>query len=402
MKIKKITPLLNISFFASLLFWGQVSFAQATPPLEVKNVSATPGNREVSLQWEQATDEDGVVVGYKIYYGTASVQSPEDAYEEYISVSTKTDYTVKNLQNGTAYFFAITAIDDEENESETYSKEVSATPETQSPAVVSAVQISNVEVSVNLSKPVKLQGGASSFYFEEIDTGREIPISNAVAEGDTVKLIIPSGSLDFGKNYKIMATSLVEDLSGNPIRSGITDSAEFKAIFFDDNTPSSTEIKATVPEQEAPQENSEINSGAPNSYNAAPSDSVVPLDASLLKVDSSLLKTEEMVVLSWQPAPDLDNDIADQVLFIQKGMNGWDDGISIGKYTNKIEVDVKLNQNYQVKILTVDTSGNESKGVQLSFSTNLVDTGSSTRIMILVLVLSLGIVGVFFGRRKTI
>ena len=109
-----------------------------------------------------------------------------------------------------------------------------------------------------------------------------------------------------------------------------------------------------------------------------------------------------MVTLSWQPAPDLDNDIADQILFVQKGMDGWGDGISIGKYASKIEVDVELNQNYQVKIITVDTSGNESKGIQLSFTTNLADTGSSTEVVSLVLLCSFFVVGFFFFRRKTI
>ena len=402
MKIKKILSAFLLGVFSAVLFLD-VAFGQARPPLEVKSVEASSGDKEVSLQWEASTDEDGVVVGYKIYYGTTSVKTGNDSYEEQVSVSTRTKYTIRNLQNGKEYFFSVTAIDDEENESETYSKEVSAVPEAKSAAVISAVQVSNTEILVVMSKPVILQGGTGSFYFEEKDTGREIPINDISVENDKVRIVFANDALDFGKNYKIMATSLVEDLAGTPIRSGITDSAELKALFFEEpstlSEPDQAPPTETVPHVEPIKE---VVVPEPIAYSSAPANMAAPLDASLLKVDSSLLESEQMVTLSWQPAPDLDNNIADQVLYLREGMKSWDDGISIGKYTSKIEIDVELNQNYQVKIITLNTSETESKGAELSFTTNLADTGTSSHMTTLALVFAMGMGSLFFFTRSAI
>ena len=248
MKMKKIFSVLSIA--VSFLFGGIV-FGQAISPKEVKNVSATAQNGEVTLRWNESTDEDGVVVGYKIYFGRNSVKTGSDSYDEDISVSSKTTHTIKNLQNGSEYFFALTAIDDEENESETYSKEVSAIPEADSPAVISATQESNTIILITMSKPVKLQGGTSSFYFEEKGTRREIPIKDINVEKANVRITIAADALDFDKKYNVMATSLVEDLSGNPVRSGITDSAEFKAIYIEEKVVQA-EPSSPPPPHQAP------------------------------------------------------------------------------------------------------------------------------------------------------
>jgi hypothetical protein len=71
---------------------------------------------QVSLQWDPNTEPD--LLGYKVYYGSSS-----RSYQFNNDVGNKTTCTVSNLEDGKAYYFAVTAYDASGNES-TYSGEV--------------------------------------------------------------------------------------------------------------------------------------------------------------------------------------------------------------------------------------------------------------------------------------
>ena len=70
---------------------------------------------QVTLAW----DAENGVAGYKIYYGTVSKH-----YTSFIDVGKNTTYTVPNLSDGITYYFAATAYDASNLESD-YSNEVS-------------------------------------------------------------------------------------------------------------------------------------------------------------------------------------------------------------------------------------------------------------------------------------
>ena len=72
---------------------------------------------DVLLRWHANIEPD--LQGYNIYYGTQS-----ESYGPPISVGKITEYTVSNLEPGTTYYFAISALDIAGNES-TYSSEKS-------------------------------------------------------------------------------------------------------------------------------------------------------------------------------------------------------------------------------------------------------------------------------------
>jgi len=71
---------------------------------------------EVTLGWDPNMEPD--LAGYKVYYGSSS-----RGYEFSIDVDNTTTFTVSTLENGRTYYFAATAYDTSDYESE-YSNEV--------------------------------------------------------------------------------------------------------------------------------------------------------------------------------------------------------------------------------------------------------------------------------------
>jgi fibronectin type 3 domain-containing protein len=74
----------------------------------------------VTLAWDASPSPN--VVGYRLYYGTAS-----RAYTHSLATGSATTVTVSNLVRGTTYYFAVTAIDEFGLESD-FSEEISYMP----------------------------------------------------------------------------------------------------------------------------------------------------------------------------------------------------------------------------------------------------------------------------------
>jgi hypothetical protein len=80
-------------------------------------------DKRITLVWDAATD-DKQVKNYKIYYG----QDVKDLSQNVMTTDASTTWYVPNLEDGKEYFFAVTAIDNEGNESAAKSEIVSAIP----------------------------------------------------------------------------------------------------------------------------------------------------------------------------------------------------------------------------------------------------------------------------------
>jgi len=100
--------------------------ADTTTPSDVENLKAEAGNQKITLTWDASTDNQQIK-GYNIYYGTETVNETSGAYTVSISAENVTSYEITGLINGTKYYFALTAVDTSNNESDYYSDEVSAT-----------------------------------------------------------------------------------------------------------------------------------------------------------------------------------------------------------------------------------------------------------------------------------
>lgn len=273
--IKNIVALFAFAIFI-LMLAVPVAYAQAdtTPPADVENVKAVAGNAEVKLSWNVATD-DTLVKGYKIYYGTTPVQEDGDVYEfEPLDVGNVITYTMKELTNGTTYYFAVTAYDEVANESINYSVEVSATPsatasDTKAPTVTGAESISKNSVVVSFSEAIQLPSmdATSAFSIVEDGSGIELGIQTVVMNPEDItdkSVSIVTSDQKPETNYIVTAGIQIKDLSGNPIESGTSDTAVFAGTDTDplagdkeagsdsgqDDTEGPIMIKLNVPDNE--------------------------------------------------------------------------------------------------------------------------------------------------------
>lgn len=101
----------------------QVAPPAGDPPSQVFGVIGFGSDQRVTLVWEAATD-DGTIDHYNIYYGL----DPANLTESVETADAATTWYVPGLENGKEYFFAVTAVDNDGNESAEWSELVNAIP----------------------------------------------------------------------------------------------------------------------------------------------------------------------------------------------------------------------------------------------------------------------------------
>lgn len=97
-------------------------------PSQVTNVDITASDGEITLTWSASTDDEEID-GYKIYFDTKSIDEDDkdDAY--WRNVGNSLEYTFDDLVQKEKYYFYVVAYDNDDNESLSWSAEVSATYE---------------------------------------------------------------------------------------------------------------------------------------------------------------------------------------------------------------------------------------------------------------------------------
>ena len=157
------------SFQSSLLSLKLVVF------LSVLFYSNLVSAAQVTLAWDANTDPD--LAGYMIYYGFAT-----RAYDYVVDVGDQTAFTLSGLEDGHTYYFALTAYDTEDLESD-FSNEVTKNFEFDNqPPTADAGPDQTVDegVIVTLSglNSIDPDDGIASYFWEQTD-GPAVDLSNA-------------------------------------------------------------------------------------------------------------------------------------------------------------------------------------------------------------------------------
>jgi hypothetical protein len=90
-----------------------------TPPSSPKGVYCVTGNKAVYIYWERNDESD--FYRYKIYWAPETdgiIPEPDDDFELITSIPNPPQYTDTDVENGTTYYYVITAVDNSGNESE--------------------------------------------------------------------------------------------------------------------------------------------------------------------------------------------------------------------------------------------------------------------------------------------
>jgi len=106
-------------------------------PAPPTGLTATPGDSQVSLQWNANSETD--LAGYEVYRSTSQGGAYTRLNSALVTVNSYIDTTA---ENGTTYYYVVTAVDQAEAESD-YSNEVSATPQSQP-----AVHVENIAMAL--------------------------------------------------------------------------------------------------------------------------------------------------------------------------------------------------------------------------------------------------------------
>lgn len=244
-------------------------------PSDVEKLTAVIGDKMVTLRWDPAKDDNGVV-GYKVYVGPDEVTATNTAkYAEHKQIENVTNFEVKDLENGKMYYMAVTAVDAAGNESENYSPYVAVKPmnkivaavndvesktvaavtkdekvadvvaaapsapaapagnDTTAPTVKSAVATYKGQVKVTFSEGVKLPAlkPDKSFTVQDNIVYEKLNVKDAFMDPNDktgTVVLLDTDDQNPDSDYVVTVSSDVEDLAGNPISSGTSDVAQFK------------------------------------------------------------------------------------------------------------------------------------------------------------------------------
>ena len=162
---------------------------------------------DVIVRWDPNTEPD--LMGYKVYWGT----SPRN-YTNVGNAYNDTSYTVSNLQEGVQYYFAVTAYDTANNESD-FSIEVSYTVQFKDldpPEISSVILVSTTELDLTYNENVE-ESSAVALDNYQINNGITI---NSITLDSNKRIVHIKTTPHQPGNYTITVNS-VADTAGNII-----------------------------------------------------------------------------------------------------------------------------------------------------------------------------------------
>lgn len=89
--------------------------ADTTPPSAPANLEGVSGDSEITLNWNANSESD--LDGYNVYRAEESFSSVSGLTPLNSQLLSENGFTDTNVANGTTYYYRITALDEDENES---------------------------------------------------------------------------------------------------------------------------------------------------------------------------------------------------------------------------------------------------------------------------------------------
>lgn len=168
--------------------------SDTTPPSSVTNITATPGDKSVTLSWTNPNDSDFVCTRITFTKASNQVTNPITVQGEPGKNSTT---TIVGLENGTEYTFSLTALDEKQNESIPIS--IKATPKSQ---VIYSVEVEDFTVTPRDSSVILSWTNPSDidFYGIEItvnDTKTTLDATPSEKQSYTVSNLINNNEYTF-------------------------------------------------------------------------------------------------------------------------------------------------------------------------------------------------------------
>ncbi len=237
--MKKLFSFLLASALLLSSTMSLLAVAETTPPGDVEHIEGVILNSAAHIRWSEA---DGDVEGYQIHYGDSPVLEPGEEFDDSIDVGDVLEYTVTDLENGTAYYFAIIAYSSEGDESLNWSPQVEVVPDADAPdtingdenppQVVDAEALNKEEVKVEFSKAVVLpeEDPELTFTIEDEDSLELLLVLEAVMDEEDEEektVILLTEPQEEDTEYKLTVGIQVKDKFGNSIVSGTSDTALF-------------------------------------------------------------------------------------------------------------------------------------------------------------------------------
>ncbi len=380
--------------------------------IKVTNLSVLPGDKKATLMWDPVKTENGVIIKYKISYGTTSVEEGfSDSYEKSMTVELDADEiktveiaksSVSGLKNGEKYFFSVQAID-ADGEAGSASEEKFTTPsiKTQTPDAIEEAPLSLSEATALTTTVTKVIFSKDVTLPEDTEARKKLFTVNTKADEDEVleiKDVVfkdnylldeeanPTEKAEKGTEiyivfveaitkdteYQITASARLKDVDGKGIDNGVTDNVFFTGTDATE-IPASENEKPEISDSEKALLDDLINEtdGASteeteeaDDLHAAPHDTTAPEEITNLQAKLVKRIKDFVVNLTWKKSKNTAGDLVQQLLYTSSD-NGktWGTPKKFNGDLEKYTFTGTADKAYTVKITTKDRSGNESKGV---------------------------------------
>ena len=411
-----------LSVFMSLVVCALPAYAlfeDGQNAILISNLQGSAGDSKVVLTWEATTDLSGEEAQSFVVYSsdTSVAEGLIDDYQTAYPADNST-LSIEGLVNGQTYYFAAQAIG-KDGSSGPLSEEISVVPTSAEAlatdtAVIDTLQVKtaeathSTEIVVEFSEEIFLpeESPELSFSITKADDqssfllvwSAEYEKENEGTENEVdvlSRIVLSTDEQEEGQEYIVTVSALITNLEGNPIESGITDSASFigtattEAMLAEENTipeelpvveeviveePITEEVVAEEPiveeviveepvvlEEELGAEHdaaSELPAEAPDSINTVPS------DASNFVANFKTQANDFLIRLTWVLSADAASEAVDQIMYhsLNKG-ESWDNGITLSKGATSYELSGAPETEHTFKLTTKGADGTESTGV---------------------------------------